>query len=266
MCVQLQPRKFMPSHRSKPDFIIIGVQKGGTTSLFKYLSQHPGVAVPEHKELHYFDVNYLQGIDWYQQFFPLEAQRHGRLVGEASPYYIFHPLAAKRIQRDLPNVKLIALLRDPIARAYSNFQMQLRNKNEKDTTVFEEAIALEPARIAGEHEKILADESYNSYNHRKLSYLHRGLYYPQIKQWQDTFGKDALLVLKSEDFFDSTLVEFHKVCDFLGISRFTPPDLTPSNQHDYPDLKPETVRQLRQFFQEDGDKLAGLLGDHFRWW
>ena len=256
----------MTTSRSKPDFIIIGVQKGGTTSLFKYLSQHPEVAVSTHKELHYFDVNYLEGMEWYLQYFPLESERRGRLVGEASPYYIFHPLAASRIKRDLPGVKLIALLRDPIARAYSNFQMQLRNKNEKDTTVFEEAIALEPGRMAGEHEKILADESYNSYNHRKLSYLHRGLYHPQVTQWQAAFGKDALLILKSEDFFTHTQAVFDTVCDFLGISRFSPPDLAPSNQHDYPDLSPATLHQLKAFFQEDSDKLAALLGDHFRWW
>lgn len=256
----------MSSTRAKPDFIIIGVQKGGTTSLFKYLSQHPQVAVSSHKELHYFDVNYREGMAWYQQHFPLEAERSNRLVGEASPYYIFHPLAAPRIKRDLPNVRLIALLRDPIARAYSNFQMQLRNKNEKDTTVFEEAIALEPGRMTGEHERILADESYNSYNHRKLSYLHRGLYFQQVRRWQEVFGKDALLILKSEDFFTDTLAEFHKVCDFLGIARHAPPDLAPSNQHDYPSLAPETLDGLKAFFKDDGDKLAAMLGEHFRWW
>lgn len=249
-----------------PDFIIIGVQKGGTTSLFKYLSQHPEVAVSSHKELHYFDVNYLEGEAWYRSFFPAAADRAGRLVGEASPYYIFHPLAAQRIRKDLPRVKLIVLLRDPIARAYSHFQMQLRNRNEKDTTVFEEAIALEPGRMAGEHERILADESYNSYNHRKLSYLHRGLYFPQVRHWLDLFGSGAMLILKSEDFFDDTVREYHKVCDFLGIARHVPADMAPANQHRYPMIADETMRQLRAFFQSDMDQLAGLLGEGFRWW
>ena len=256
----------MSSIRAKPDFIIIGVQKGGTSSLFKYLSQHPQVATSSHKELHFFDVNYQAGMEWYAQFFPLEAERQGRVVGEASPYYIFHPLAAGRIKAHLPDVKIIAMLRDPIARAYSQFQMQLRHKNEKDTDVFEEAIALEPARMAGEHEKILADEAYNSYNHRKLSYLSRGLYFEQVQQWYSVFGRERVLVLKSEDFFARTLVEFHKVCAFLGIADFRPPDLQPVNVHNYPDLAPETIDRLKAYYRDDGDKLAGLLGEHFRWW
>ena len=128
---------FKLSTRSKPDFIIIGVQKGGTTSLFNYLSQHPQISLSRVKEVHYFDVGYQFGVEWYQQFFPLEKDRHGKLVGEASPYYIFHPLAAQRIKQDLPSIKIIILLRNPIVRAYSNFQMQLRNKNEKETTISE---------------------------------------------------------------------------------------------------------------------------------
>jgi len=256
----------MTTIRSKPDFIIAGVQKGGTTSLFNYLAQHPQVATSSVKEVHYFDVNYLAGMEWYLQCFPLEIECVGKVVGEASPYYIFHPLSAQRIKKDLPDAKIIILLRNPIARAYSNFQMQLRHKNEKETTIFEEGIAKEDARMEGEVEKILNDESYNSYNHRKLSYKSRGLYYQQVKHWLDIFGREKILILKSEDFFAQTMGELKKVYKFLGINYFEPPNLEPSNKHEYQPISSDAIEELKKYYKEDGEKLVQLLGANFKWW
>src|SRR5438552_2173012 len=98
----------------KPQFIIIGAQRCGTTSLYNYLIKHADVMPAATKEIHFFDLNYRKGIDWYYSQFP--DHYHGRITGEASPYYLFHPHVAGRIKAALPGVKLIVLLRNPTDR------------------------------------------------------------------------------------------------------------------------------------------------------
>src|ERR1051326_669884 len=114
--------------RAMPDFLIIGTQRGGTTSLFRALLQHPNFMPPRlRKGVHYFDVAYDQGSRWYRGHFPRKAQIAEKsaalggpvLTGEASPYYMWHPAVPGRIAADLPGVTLIALLRDPVERAHS---------------------------------------------------------------------------------------------------------------------------------------------------
>jgi len=99
--------------RAQPDFLIVGVMKGGTTSLFRYLSQHPDVLPPFRKEIKYFDCNYFEGAAWYRAHFPLRQKFTGgsKLTGEATPYYIFHPTAHERVASAVPQAKIIIILR-----------------------------------------------------------------------------------------------------------------------------------------------------------
>ncbi len=120
--------ELMISHMTKPDFLIIGTQRGGTTSLFSLLSAHPGIFMPEEKEVHYFDLNYEKGIDWYTAKFPAHPRETKVISGEASPYYLYHPHVPARVAKDLPEVKLIALLRDPV-----NRHIRIICSNEKGT-------------------------------------------------------------------------------------------------------------------------------------
>ena len=158
--------------RMMPDFIIIGTQKGGTTSLYRYLIDHPNIAPIYIKEPHYFDIHFHKGIGWYRSHFPTavekyyarHVEKHDLITGEASPYYLFHPRAPQRVAKTLPKAKLIILLRNPVDRAYSQYQHQLRQPGVEPLS-FEEAIAYEEKRLAGEEEKILRDEKYDSFNH-----------------------------------------------------------------------------------------------------
>src|SRR6188508_1226206 len=108
--------------RQPPTFMIIGTQKGGTTSLHRYLDKHPDVTMALKKEVHFFDSFYFKGSDWYLAHFPLRSE--AAQTGEASPTYIFHPEAPRRVYDAFPQVKLIALLRNPVDRAYSHHQME----------------------------------------------------------------------------------------------------------------------------------------------
>ena len=124
--------------RRGPDFVIIGAKRGGTTSLYRYLHEHPSIQPlfpgRQHvKGVHYYDSNYERGLRWYRSHFPLEAggrhlvrpARRPAIAGEASPYYLFHPLAAERLARDFPGVRIIVNLRDPVDRAYSHYKEEL---------------------------------------------------------------------------------------------------------------------------------------------
>ena len=155
--------------RVLPDFIVIGCQKCATTSLYDYLIQHPNISSATEKEIHFFDSNYNVGITWYRSFFPTvfskqfsKLRKEKFVTGEASPMYIFNPIVSKRILSILPNVKLIAILRNPIDRAYSHYNMQVKNGYE--TLSFEEAIKNEEKRIMGEREKEEQDENYVGIN------------------------------------------------------------------------------------------------------
>lgn len=134
--------------RLLPNFIIIGAQKGGTSSMFSYLKQHPQLQLPDIKEIHFFDNNYQKGSTWYKSHFPLIIVKN-KLTGEASPYYLFHPHVPQRVIQLCPKVKLIVMLRNPADRAYSHYMMQNKRKIDPLPT-FEEAIDAEESRLRDE--------------------------------------------------------------------------------------------------------------------
>jgi hypothetical protein len=138
---------------NKPAFLIIGAQKAGTSSLFRYLSQHPDIRLPKRKELHFFDLQYSNGIDWYERLFPRKKIIKRQITGEASPFYLFHPLVPERVFNHYPNIRLIVLLRNPVDRAYSHFHME-RNRNAEPEDSFMRAVELEFDRIALEKQQI----------------------------------------------------------------------------------------------------------------
>jgi Sulfotransferase domain len=210
--------------RMTPSFLIVGAQRCGTTSMYKTLSQHP-LVLPAvlHKGAHYFDTGYGHGPAWYRGHFPLQvtarraAPAPGRrpITGESSPYYMFHPLAGQRIAADLPGVKLLVLLRDPVERAYSAHTHETARGFE--TEPFERALELEPVRLAGEEAKLIADPTYQSHSHQHNAYVTRGRYADQLRRLEGLFGRDRIHVVDSQRFFTDPEPVFAEVVDFLGI-------------------------------------------------
>lgn len=253
-----------------PDFVIVGAQKAGTTSLYKYLTTHPQVLGASRKELHFFDVAYHRGSAWYRSHFPRRrardalADRLGRpvITGESSPYYLFHPHAPRRLAEHVPDTKLIVLLRDPVTRAYSHYRHQVRRGRE--TLTFEEAIEREPERLRGERERMLADESYDSFNYRQFSYLARGVYIDQLRELHSRFPGGNVLVLKSETLFGRTQAVYDRVTDFLGLSRATlGPARTSGSGTSNPGVPGEQA--LHDYFEPYNASLCDLLGAEFAW-
>ncbi len=246
--------------RKLPDFLIIGAQRGGTTSLYEYLIQHPQVSPALVKEVHYFDLFYHCGLRWYKAHFPIGGRR--MLTGEASPYYLFHPLVPQRVKALLPQVKLVVLLRNPVDRAYSHYYHERRLQAESLT--FEEAISRESERTFGAEESLLRGSPY-SFSHQHYTYLQRGIYHVQLKRWFSLFPRNHFFIIKSEDLFANPSTVLPQLCAFLGVKYLPSLPFLKKNDLSYPSLSAEVRQKLEAFFQPHNEKLAELLGEEFRW-
>jgi hypothetical protein len=245
-----------------PNFVIIGAQRGGTTSLHAYLSAHHQVKTPSTKEIHYFTDRYERGHDWYLGQFPF-ALPHGMMTGEATPYAIFHPLAPERLRQIAPKAKLIALLRNPVDRAYSHYLHERASGFE--TLDFAAALDAEEERLAGEEATIALDPSYVSEAHKHSSYLARGDYAPQLERWFAGFPREQMLVLRSEDLYEWPAQMTAQVAAFLGIPPMAGISFAVHNRSAGPPLAPALRARLKEHFAPKIARLEQLLGWHPGW-
>ena len=262
--------------RPGPDFVIIGAKRGGTTSLYNYVLEHPSVQPlfpgrQRIKGIHYCDCEFERGSRWYRSHFPLQAL--GRpmarpwlrpaITGEASPYYLFHPLAAERLARQAPGARLVVLLRDPAERAYSHYKERVRHGAEPLS--FEAALQAEPERLRGEAERIVAEPGYHSIAHEQHSYQAQGRYLDMLPRWFELFGRDRFYLAASEDFYSDPGRVVNEVWSFLGL----PPARLRSekryNYHQAPGLAPQTRQRLQSEFADHNDELGRLLGARMPW-
>jgi len=262
--------------RRGPDFVIIGAKRGGSTSLYNYVLEHPGIAplFPSRQHIkgaHYYDTRYARGLTWYRSHFPIEIA--GRQVvrpfvrpssrGEASPYYLFHPLAAERLARDFPDVRIIVALRDPVERAYSHFKERTHHGGE--TLSFEDALAAEEDRLRGEAERIVAEPGYLSLEHENHSYLAQGRYLDMLPRWFSLFPREQFHIAVSEEFYADPDRHVNEVWKFLGLP---PRRLQSRVRHNYlpsGGMAPETRLHLQQSLIEHNRGLADLLGRPLPW-
>lgn len=251
-----------------PDVLIIGTQKGGTTSLAHYLAQHPQVVAPRCKEVHFFDLDYERGVGWYRSHFPvsvasrLKSWMHlGLAAIDASPYYLFHPRAAERAFQLLPHARIIIMLRDPGRRAYSHYQHAVRHGHE--FLSFDGALEAEEARLSGDSEKFAADPFYRSFNHQHFSYVSRGMYRQQISQWLQFYSPQQVLVLSSELFFRNPAAEYRRVLDFLGLRAWNLPEYKPKHQGKYEGISPAVESRLCEFFEPHNESLREYLNSQW---
>lgn len=255
------------SLRKLPDYVIIGAQKAGTTSLHGYLAAHPQVNVSSVKEVHYFDksYNYCRGENWYRWHFPLALgkNRH-KLCGESSPFYLFCPVTPARMAELMPHAKIIVLLRNPVDRAFSHYQMTVSRNLEPLS--FEDAIKAEPGRLADHRKWLIHDSTHYSSVYRDFSYLARGIYADQIIEWRKHYSPEQFLILESGEFFLDTAAVFDRVLDFLGLDHFHPPEfanLFPSKTG--AKMLPSTREMLLDYFAPHNARLYEELGVEFDW-
>ena len=247
-------RNLWPTRKRLPHFLVLGTQKGGTTSLQKLLEQHPGVYLPSCKEVHYFSMHADESPSWYAAHY--QAARWGQKRGDITPFYLFHPKAPERIHKLLPKVLLIALLRDPVERTLSQYFHARRHGFE--TLNLDEALAAEPQRLAtGE-----------AYSFQKHSYVARSRYLEQLDRYEALFPKKRMLILKSEDLFDHTKEVWGRIQHFLKLKQIPlPMDLPRANagQGEADRIEPIIRSQLKEKLLHTANCVKSRYGIDWGW-
>jgi hypothetical protein len=268
-----------------PNFLIIGAMRSGTTSLARYLDAHPEVFLAPQKEVHFFDRHYDEGLDWYRrQFSGASGQR---AIGEATQSYIYDEPVPARMAATVPDARLVAILRNPVDRAYSHYW--LNRAQGREPLEFAEALTEEPKRISGPNWGIRLGRSY----------LDRGRYLGQLRRVCDHYPRDSLLVVLFEDLRDDPAGTYECVCRFLKVDdSFRPSNLgDPINpavefrsmrlrdlsqrfpgrlgaaigrvnvrKADYPKIDPALRKELLARFEDDNAELAAWLNRDLSVW
>jgi hypothetical protein len=265
-----------------PDFLLIGTKRGGTTSFYYDLLRAPQVLplfpsarflpkANQTKGIHFFDSNSARGLRWYRSWLPsrfARARAAARLrapviVGEASPYYLFHPLAAERAHAAVPGAKLLLLLRDPVDRTYSHWKE--RRREGAEPLDFEDALDAEKYRLAGEEDKIRANPRYTSYAHEQQSYASQSFYARSLRRWADLYGMANILVLTSEEYYANQPGEVARAARFLGV---VPPVFTAGSHMNAAGggtMDSELRARLQALFADDVAELESMIGRRLPW-
>ena len=257
--------------RPLPDFLILGAQKAGTTALYAYLREHPALTGPAWKEVSFFDRHFWRGEAWYRGNWPSKVYlrairaRAGAdpIVGEASPSYVFHPLAPKRAAALVPDARLIVLVRNPVDRALSHYHHEVALGREP--LPFEQALDDEETRMAGELERMRNDPRYFSIAWWNFTYQARGRYAEQLERWLELFPHEQLLVIPSEDLLQRPRETYAHVLDFL---RAPPHELAAYPrifEREYPAMDSATRTRLGEHFAEANRRLYEILGRDLGW-
>ncbi len=215
-----------------PSFFIVGVQKAGTTSVHDWLIQQPDIRLPSLKETHFFshDNRYKKGLGWYIRQFPPERENKAyKVTGEIDPEYAFFPQTPVRIKTIIKEPKIIFIFRNPIERAFSQYNMSVYRGFENLS--FRNALIEEKKRM---------NEKDDGFSIRNYSYLSRGNYTEQVKRYLDLFPNSNFLFIKFDDLFISGKADdtYDEICRFIGIesdseiadrSRISNPSGTPKS-------------------------------------
>ena len=227
-----------------PHFLILGTQKGGTTSLHHLLKRNSEIFLPEVKEVHYFSQHSNEPLTWYSSHY--QEAHPSQLRGDITPFYLFHCQAPHRIKKVLPKAHLIALLRDPVERTLSQYFHAKRHGYE--TLRLEEALEAEHSRLSNA-ELVMKQAGGNHYSYQKHSYIRRSRYDEQLKRYRRFFDERQLLVLRSEDLFANTAEIWDQILSFIGAQAVPLPGNLPhsnAGRGEADQVSPEIKQRLRE--------------------
>ena len=271
--------------RPDPEFLVIGAKRGGSTSFYYDLLAHPQIAplfprpdrLPKAeltKGVHYFDVNHDRSARWYRSHLPSAAVRRRIatasgdpvITGEASPYYLFHPAAARRAADLVPQAKIIAVLRDPVLRTYSHWKERRRQGSEP--LDFGAALAVEDERIGDAEARLVASDGAYSYAHEQQSYARQSEYAPALARWYEAFPRERILVLASEDYYADPIAALARTHEFLGLVALPGASSSAGEVRNAAAGEPidvDIAHGLAQRFAPLNTALETLTGQSFRW-
>jgi hypothetical protein len=263
-------RRYLSPRRALPDFIIIGARKCGTSFLYNNLVRQKGFLPAYKKEVRFFDKHYPRGAEWYRAHFPTEAALRAvgavtggpALTGESSPLYLFDPRAPERVRALLPEARLIVLLRNPVERAYSQYQHHARRGRGAPT--FEQALEWEQelahSRMPEELRRMMREEGYVSELRQLYSCLSAGIYADQLEAWFARFPARQMFVLKAEEMYRDPEKALRRVLAFLGGGEGGARIVRENPKPGYPRMNSDTRRWLERYFEPQNRRLYEFLG------
>jgi sulfotransferase family protein len=258
--------------RARPSLLVVGAQRCGTSALASYLRRHPAVFMAWRKEVDYFGMYYDEGERWYLAHFPsrLSVARARASQGvepaifEASTGYMPHTAAPRRVASFDPAMKLIALVRDPVERAFSQYRRE-RSLGREELS-FPDALAREQDRIEEARSRFGdSDAFYASPAFLYHSYVLRGRYLEELLRWEEAFPREQLLVVPSEDLFARPAETMARICSFLGLPPSPPAEYPVVNAAPAAELEPEIRERLLAEFSEPNALLYEHLGRDLGW-
>lgn len=264
-----------------PDFIILGAQKAGTTALHEYLSKHPNLSATKEKEIHYFDCKnrYESGKNFYFSHFDFE--NDNKLTFDSSSGYLENINSAERIYKHNPNVKLIILLRNPVERAYSAWNMYKNHYLRNREWFFQEwncfcncendihLVRRRDEHLFDFHRYILDETAFDRTNKLlEASVLHHGFYFQQIQKYLNFFNISQILILENNDMRNNLINTLKKIELFLDIPSFdwSCLNLKPIFEGRYYKPMEETTKKfLYEYYKPHNSQLFQSLGKIYDW-
>lgn len=248
-----------------PSFLVVGAQRSGSTFLHDYLSLNTSARCsPLQKELHYFDNKFYKPLQWYTKFFEsLDGAGQAVTNFETSPGYLYHPAVPKRVRECLPEVKAVAVLRNPVERAISQYKWILQCDLETRGPV--EAFRADAKRIEKEQDENylsqFADPLHFDFEHFHHGYLRRSLYHVQLRRWLRHFPSSQLRVLTSTALFEQTQDVMDELAAFLEIEHVGEAQMA-INQNSSPDdieIPAEARDIAEQHLGDVGSKVRAVI-------
>jgi hypothetical protein len=249
--------------RELPSLVIVGAQKAGTTQLYEGLIRHPSCFGGAQKELNYFGNSRRRPLSWYRSRFPLTkvVRRTAGLCVEASPSYLPSINALHQMREVLPDVKIVAILRDPVSRAFSHYQhSKSRRRDSRSFAAAMREIIEQGTRPPALRESLAVDANAG------LDYVSRGYYALQVEALWRLFPREQTLILDSADLFDDTSAVCQRVFEFVGLDRCDVNMKKVYNRGYYREaIDPSIAAELRDHYRPYDQLLAELTGQSFRW-
>lgn len=248
--------------RALPGILLVGAQRAGTTALHRSLAAHPAIKTPISKKgVHYFDVSYTKGLGWYLANFPIATP--GTQAMETSPYYLFHPAVPARVANDLPDARIVVLVRDPVERTASHHHHEKARGYE--TLDLEAALDAEEERLSGAEDRLLADPFAVDLHHLHHAYLARSRYAEQLTRWHAKVRSSQVLVLDAHPLFAGSHDAMRELASFLDIDIAGLPPLRRVNGYQRSELAPSVRHRLERYFEPHNKQLSGMLGRTLSW-
>lgn len=246
--------------RHHPSFLIIGGVRCGTTSLIRYLDQHPSVGIQATGEVHFYDWHFHRGENWYRSWFPLKVMpgNNDMIVGEKSPTYLMDPSVPERVAATMPDARLILLVRDPVERAHSHYRLN-KGRGSEPAASFAEALEDESRRIE------VANKASGRRAARLDCYFQHGNYAAGLERWLQHFDREQILTIKSEDFYLEPAAGYKRALEFLDLPSHDLNHYRVYNAAAFLEMDPAMRGALADRYRRPNEHFYQLLGTDLGW-